>query len=67
MRKMPNQTSIHILGPEIILVRDLVKFVTAVAYHSCLSLPESFLQPGARGLADPCTCGVKKRTRTEVI
>ena len=33
----------------------LVNFVTAVAYHFCLNLPEKFSQPGARGLANPCT------------
>ena len=33
----------------------LVNFVTAVAYHFCLNLPRAFSQPGARGLADPCT------------
>ena len=33
----------------------LVNFVTAVAYHFCLNLPRAFWQPGARGLADPCS------------
>ena len=35
----------------------LVNFVTAVAYHFCLSLPRAFSQPGARGLADHCKGG----------
>ena len=33
----------------------LVNFVSAVAYHSCLSLPAAFTQPGRSLLADPCT------------
>ena len=33
----------------------LVNFVSAVAYHSCLSLPAAFTQPGRSFLADPCT------------
>ena len=32
----------------------LVNFVSAVAYHSCLSLPAAFTQPGRSLLADPC-------------
>ena len=32
----------NILGPKIILVRDLVKFVP---YHTCLKLLETFMQP----------------------
>ena len=28
-----------VLGPEIMLVHGLVKFVPAVAYHCCLNLP----------------------------
>ena len=38
----------------------LVNFVTAVAYHFCLSLPKTFSQPGVRGLADPCTWAMWK-------
>ena len=34
--------------------RGLVNFVTADAYHFCLNLPDTFSQPGPRGLADPC-------------
>ena len=33
----------------------LENFVTAVAYHFCLSLPAAFTQPGSRLLADLCT------------
>ena len=33
----------------------LGNFVSAVAYHSCLSLPAAFTQPGRSLLADPCT------------
>ena len=32
----------------------LVNFVSAVAYHSSLSLPAAFTQPGRSLLADPC-------------
>ena len=32
----------------------LVNFITAVAYHFCLSLPAAFTQPGRSLLADPC-------------
>ena len=32
----------------------LVNFITAVAYHSCPSLPAAFTQPGASTLADLC-------------
>ena len=31
----------------------LVNFVTAVAYHLCLSLPAAFTQPGAHLVAEP--------------
>ena len=34
-----------ILGPEIIHVNGLVRFVPAVAYHFCLKLPATFSQP----------------------
>ena len=34
-----------LLRPEIILVCGLVKFVPAVAYQTCLKLPETFMQP----------------------
>ena len=37
-----------LLGPEIILVRGLLKLVPAAAYHFCLNLPATFSQPGAR-------------------
>ena len=32
----------------------LVNFVTAVAYHFCLSLPAAFTRPGDHLLAEPC-------------
>ena len=31
----------------------LVNFDTAVAYHLCINLPETFLQPGVHFLAKP--------------
>ena len=31
-------------------------FVLAVAYHSCLALPEKFSQPGNHSFAGPCIC-----------
>ena len=34
----------------------LVNFTVAVAYHFCLSLPETFTQPGRRLFAEPCIC-----------
>ena len=33
----------------------LVNFTVAVAYHFCLSLPETFTQPGRSLIAEPCT------------
>ena len=33
----------------------LVNFITAVAYHFCLSLPAAFTQPGSHILAEPCS------------
>ena len=33
----------------------LVKFIPAVAYRFCPTLPAAFTQPGARLLAEPCT------------
>ena len=35
----------HSLGSEIMLVRGLVRFVSAVAYHICLNLTATFSQP----------------------
>ena len=35
--------------------RSPVKFITALAYHSCLALPAAFTQPGNRLIAKPCT------------
>ena len=32
-------------APEMMLGRGLVRFVPAVAYHSCLNLPPTFSQP----------------------
>ena len=34
----------------------LVNFITAVAYHFCLSLAAAFTQPGASTSAVLCTC-----------
>ena len=42
-----------ILGPEIILVRGLVKLVPAVAYHFCLNLPATFSQPRTSIISGP--------------
>ena len=36
----------------------MVNFVSAVAYHSCLSLPAAFTQPGRSLLAEPCMVSV---------
>ena len=40
-------------GPEIILVLGLVKLVPAVAYHFCLNLPATFLQPRTSNISGP--------------
>ena len=37
----------RILGPKIILVSGLVKFLHGVAYYFCLNLPATFSQPRA--------------------
>ena len=42
-----------VLGPEIILVRGLVKLVPAVAYHFCLNLPATFSQPRTSIISGP--------------
>ena len=42
-----------ILGPEIILVRGLLKLVPAVAYHFCLNLPATFSQPRTSIISGP--------------
>ena len=42
-------------GREIILVCDLVKFVPAVAYHSCLNLPATFSQSRKIIISQPST------------
>ena len=44
-----------VLGLEIILVRGLVKFVPAVAYHSSLNLPVTFSQPRTSNNFGPST------------
>ena len=44
----------HIQGSPKRLRPGLVSFVSAVAYHCCLSLPAAFTQPGRSLLADPC-------------
>ena len=36
--------------------QGLVNFVTALAYHFCLTLPEAFTQPADHLLAEPCSC-----------
>ena len=46
------------LGPEIILVHGLVKFVPAVAYHFFLNLPATFSQPRASIISGPSIQGV---------
>ena len=40
---------------EKVFVRGLVKFVTAVAYHFCLNLPETFSQPRTKTFSQLCT------------
>ena len=44
-----------LLGPEIILVRGLVKLDPAVAYHNCLNLPATFSQPRTIIISGPST------------
>ena len=44
-----------LLGPEMILVCGLVKFVPAVAYHFCLNLPATFSQPRTSIISGPST------------
>ena len=44
---------VNLLGPKIMLVCGLVKFVPAVAYHSCLNLSERFSQPRVSHLRAP--------------
>ena len=44
---------LRLLCPEIILVCGLEKFVPAVAYHSCLNLPETFSQPRTSIISGP--------------
>ena len=42
----------------------MVKFVTALAYHFCLTLPATFTQPGDHLTAEPCIfCLEIKRRR----
>ena len=43
----------YALGPEKILIRGLVKFVPAVAYHYCLNLPATFPQPQTQVFPGP--------------
>ena len=38
-----------------VLVRDLVKFVPAVAYHFSLDLPATFSQPCTKTFSQLCT------------
>ena len=40
---------------EKVFVRGLVKFVTAVAYHFCLNLPETFSQPRTKTFSQLCS------------
>ena len=50
-----------VLGPEVTLVCDLVKFVPAVAYHFCLNLPATFSQPCTKKYSQLCTLTKKIR------
>ena len=43
---------------EKVLVRGVVKFVPAVAYHFCLYLPTTFSQPRTKTFSQLCTKGV---------
>ena len=43
----------YVLGPEIILVRGLVRLDPAVAYHFCLNLFATFSQPRTRIISGP--------------
>ena len=45
----------HVQGSAKRLRPGLVKFVAAVAYHFCPSLPAAFTQPGQCLLAESCT------------
>ena len=38
---------------------SFVNFVTAVAYHFCLTLPRAFSQPGKHSFGNPCTYCLK--------
>ena len=40
-----NEAYRTVLGPEMIMVRGLVKFIPALAYHFCLNLLVTFSQP----------------------
>ena len=42
-----------LLGPEIILVRGLLKLVPAAAYHFCLNLLATFSQPRTSIISGP--------------
>ena len=43
----------------------LVNFTVAVAYHFCLSLPETFTQPGRSLIAEPCIRRIRKSVKLE--
>ena len=44
--KATHKFVVALLGPKLLFVYGLVKFVPAVAYHSCFTLPVTFSQPG---------------------
>ena len=44
-----------ILGPKILIVCGLAKFVPAVSFHFCLNLPATFSQPHTSNVFGPST------------
>ena len=52
MRELEAKAS-GVLCLKVVLSRGLVNFDTAVAYHLCFNLPETFLQPRVHFLAKP--------------
>ena len=58
MRSICECSSVHHLQYRAQLKKwspGLVNFVTVLAYHFCLALPEAFTQPGDHLLAKPCS------------
>ena len=45
---------IVLLGPKLMSVCGLVKFLPAVAYHFCLNIPASFSQPRTMKFSQLC-------------